>query len=421
MWTGCLLACLGMRSGRAEIDRTPYPASPEIKGLQVQMVDDAIALGVHHAAVNVNLAGLLVPDPAPGQPSLTVDGRTFGFDQAYAESLDGVIKPLSDRGIVVYLILITYRSADPRIRELTIHPDADEATGTVMAADTVTAAGRSCYQALTEFIAARWSGTDSSHGRAWNWIVGNEIDSHFEWHQMGPATTEQVAEQYEEQVRLAWTSLRKHSAEARVLVSLDHHWTGRGHADPLQACSGRSLLEAFASRARARGDFDWHVAHHPYPVDLFDPRVWQDPVGFDDDTATITFRNLEVLTRALDRPELRFNGEPRRISLTEQGFNVNQDPDGELLQAAAYAYAWEKIRRLRGIDAFIYHRHVDHSLEGGLRLGLWTNKPGSIADPDRQRPIWRLFRAAGTPDWEAAARPFLETCGLATWDDVTAR
>jgi hypothetical protein len=414
-----LLLALWAGLAHAEPDATPYPVKPNAKGLQVQMVDDAVALGIHHAGVNVNVTALIAPEVKPGQPTLTVDGFTFGFNEGYAKTLDRTIKGLSDKGIVVNLILISYRTKHPRLREIAIHPQASETTGTVMAANTVTPEGRACYKAVTEFIAARWSGRDDSHGRAWGWIIGNEVNSHFEWHEMGPATAEQVAAQYEDQVRLAWTSLRKHSANARVYLSLEHHWTAKGNPNPAKACGGRELLEAFAKKAKERGDFDWNLAYHPYPTNLFDPRTWKDKVTFDDQTPKVTFRNLEVLTRKLATPEMLHQGKPRRLSFTEQGFNVmKNNPDAETIQAAAYAYAWEKVSRLPGIDAFLYHRQVDHAKEGGLRVGLWENKPGSIADPGRQRPIWFLFKAAGTPEWQSLAAPYLKTCELKNWDEV---
>lgn len=405
----------------AETDPTPYPAKPNPKGLQVQMVDDVLDLGVHHAGINLALNGLLSPaNPArPGQPTASADGFTFAINEAYAQSLDRHIKPLSDRGLVVTAILITYRSPDERIRALTVHPSADPAKGTTMAANTVTPEGRACYKALTGFIARRWCSADASHGRLWGWVISNEVNSHHEWHQMGPVTVEQLAAQYEDQVRLAWESLRRHSAHARVYLSMEHHWNSQGHPDPLQACRGRALLEAFARRARERGDFDWHLAFHPYPSDLRDPRTWLDKVTFDDASPKVTFKNLEVVTRKLSSPELLFAGKPRRLSLTEQGFNVTQRPDALAEQAAAYAYAWEKVTRLGGaIDAFLYHRQVDHAKEGGLRFGLWSNKPGTILDPDQRRPIWHLLKAAGTPEWSAAAAPCLKTCGLQSWDEL---
>lgn len=411
-----LLLAVGLR---AEPDPTPYPTTPSPKGLQVQMVDDAVALGIHHAGLNVNLTALLLPEPKPGQPSATVDGFTFGFNENYARNLDRSIKALSDRGIVVTLILIHYRSADARVNTMALHPGADPAKGTTLAANTVTPEGRACYRAVTEFVAARWSSADRTHGRAWGWVIGNEVNSHHEWHQMGPASVEQVAAQYEDQVRLAWTSLRKHSASARVYLSLEHHWTAKNHPNALQACPGRTLLELFAKQARARGDFDWNLAFHPYPASLRDSRTWLDKVGFDDATPKVTFKNLEVVARKLATPELRFEGKVRRLSLTEQGFDLGNRPNSADEQAAAYAYAWEKIRRLEGsIDAFLYHRQVDHAKEGGLRLGLWSNLPGTISEPAQKRPIWFALQAAGTPEWDKLAAPYLPVCGLKNWDEV---
>ena len=421
MWPLCVFFLSLSAAAFAIPDLTPYPATNSPKGLQVQMVPDALELGIRHAALNITLNSLLSSEKEakPGQPTASADGFTFGINLQYAESIDRRIRPLSEHGVVVTLILITYRSPDERIRSLTVHPKADRVKGTTMAADTVTPEGRACYKALTDFIARRWSSADASHGRVWGWVVSNEVNSHHEWHQMGPATVEEVATQYEDQVRLAWESLRRHSANARVYLSMEHHWTAQNHRDPLLACPGRTLLELFAKRARERGDFDWNLAFHPYPWNLRDPRTWLDKVTFDDATPKVTFKNLEVLTAKLATPELLYAGKPRRLSFTEQGFDVTQRPEALAEQAAAYAYAWEKISRLGGtIDAFHYHRQVDHAKEGGLRFGLWSNQPGTISEPDQKRPIWNLVQAADTPGWKASAEPYLKTCGLKSWDEL---
>ena len=412
--------CLSSMAGAAP-DPTPYPATSSPKGIQVQMIPDALELGIHHATLNIRLNALLTPakEAKPGQPTASADSFTFAINQKSVEAMDRQIKPLSDKGVVVTLIITTVRSPDERIRKLTIHPKADPVKGITMAADTVTPEGRACYKALTDFIARRWSAADAKHGRVWGWIVSNEVNSHHEWHQMGPATVEEVATQYEDQVRLAWGSLRQHSANARVYLSMEHHWTAKNNRDPLQACAGRTLLELFAKRARERGDFDWNLAFHPYPSNLRDPRTWLDKVSFNDNTPKVTFKNLEVLTKKLATPEMLYAGKPRRLSFTEQGFDLPDRPEGLAEQAAAYAYAWEKVLRLGdAVDAFHYHRHVDHSLENGLRFGLWSNKPGTISEPDQKRPIWFLFKSAGTAEWKAAAEPYLKTCGLKSWDEL---
>ncbi|MEN9020217.1 MAG: hypothetical protein GWQ05_09595 [Verrucomicrobiaceae bacterium] len=54
------------------------------------------------------------------------------------------------------------------------------------------------------------------------------------------------------------------------------------------------MVDYFAKEAK---DFDWHLAFHPYPENLFEPRFWNDkPATTSADTPRITFKNLEVLT-----------------------------------------------------------------------------------------------------------------------------
>ena len=195
------------------------------------------------------------------------------------------------------------------------------------------------------------------------------------------------------------SAVRRHSAWARVYVSLDHHWSirysGRGR---LQAFAGKEFIDYLARRGREddADNFDWHVAYHPYPENLFEPRFWNDKSALPDPTTPrITFKNLEVLTEYLQRPELLYEGQPRRVILSEQGFHTPDGPAGEAIQAAAYCYAYRKIATLDGVDAFILHRHVDHPHEGGLRLGLRRYLPAE-ADPRPRKMIYECFRQADT-------------------------
>ena len=182
----------------------------------------------------------------------------------------------------------------------------------------------------------------------------------------------------------------------------------------------RTFLEHFARIAKERGDFAWHLAHHPYPDDLGNPRTWLDKDAWPTDNSPhITFKNLEVACRWNLRPELLWQGQPRRIILSEQGLHCLATPDGEQLQAAGFAYVWEKVSRLDGIDALIWHRHVDHAHEGGLRLGLWSFKPGTISEPYKKRQFYDLFLKAGTPAWPEAATFALPITGLQSWDELT--
>jgi hypothetical protein len=137
-------------------------------------------------------------------------------------------------------------------------------------------------------------------------------------------------------------------------------------------------------------------------------------------TPRITFKNIEQLAAYMNRPEMLHQGKPRRIILSEQGFHSPDTDEGQLLQAAAYAYAYQKIRKLNAIDSFILHRHVDHGQEGGLNLGLWTrHKPGKHpAEPAEKKKIYEVFKAADTPSWEEAFRFALPVIGLKSWSEL---
>ncbi|MCX6853691.1 MAG: DUF5722 domain-containing protein [Verrucomicrobia bacterium] len=405
----------------AQPNTEPLPTPPSIKGLQVQMTDDALALGIHHAGLNINITALIDLKSKPGNPTRTLDGQTFSFNENYLRSLDSQIKPLSDKGILVYAIVLSYPSKKSEIDEIALHPDArDDYKYSIAAFNVQTPKGRAWLRAVSELMAERWSGAHPEHGRIWGWIVGNEVNSHWLWFNLGRKPLSDAVTEYAKAFRIMHESVRKASQNARLYISFDHHWSSSMHGiSAEEATPGRDFMDVFAKQIRETGDLDWNVAWHPYPEDLGNPRAWADKtVTSAETTNKVTFKNLEVLSRHLHQPELLYQGQPRRIILSEQGFHTLLNPEGESLQAAAYAYAWEKCRKLPLIDAFIYHRHVDHAKEGGLRLGLWRNAPNTISEPQSKKQIWDLFRVAGTPEWDAEAAKLLPVTGLKSWAEL---
>ena len=399
----------------------PYPQPASKKGLQVQMVDDALALGIKHAGLNCHLASYVDLAGKAGSVQFAFEGRDYSFRAERVAALDAQIKPLSDAGVVVSLILLNYENGDEALNAIFLHPNYDRAakTNRMSAFNVVTPEGQRYLRATVAFLAQRYSEPAAPNGRVWNYIAGNEVNSHWWWNNQGRATAAEVASDYERAVRIIHSAVRTASINARVFLSFEHHWGIRyPPGAPDQACPGRELLELFARFARERGDFDWHVAYHPYPENLGDPRFWRDKTALPtDDSPRITFKNLDVLPRFLARPELLYHGQPRRIILSEQGFHCPERPDGERDQAAAFAYAWWKVAHLDGIDAFILHRHVDHAHEG-LNLGLWTHRPDTISTPGRHRQMYEVFRLADTPEWESAFAFALPVVGLKSWSEA---
>ena len=413
-----MLLMLTFSAAAASKYNEPFPHAASKKGLQVDLVDDAIALGVKHAALNFDLCRLIDPAGDTNNPSYDLNGRIFHFHCQYLDWMDHRIKALSDHGILVYIIVLAYQSNDPKINRILLHPNVVTNLPNGLAAfNTVTQEGRDWFQASLEFLAERWARPDQQFGRAVGYIIGNEVTSHASWYNMGPVTMQQFAEDYLRTVRLAHDAIRKQSSWARVYLSLDHHWNIHYPAlNDHESFAGRPFLEYFAQRAKEGGDFDWHLAFHPYPENLGEPRFWNDKTATtNENTPRITFKNLEMLTEFMSQDQMRYHGKPRSIILSEQGFHTPDGPDGQKIQAAAFCYAYKKIEKLNGIDAFILHRHIDNANEGGLMLGLRGMTPKN-GDPHPKKLIYDCFRDADTPAWKRTFQFALPIIGLKTWD-----
>jgi Family of unknown function (DUF5722)/Domain of unknown function (DUF4838)/Glycosyl hydrolase family 67 N-terminus len=397
----------------------PWPES--IKGLQVQMVDDAVALGVKHAGLNVGLPQVI---DWSGKSDVfhEADGERIAINMGYISGLDKTVKGLTDAGMNVTAILNNQIPTAPNPDNPLIHPNTDLANAPfhLGAINVTDDRGLLYYRAVMEFFASRYARPDAEHGWISGYIVGNEVQAHWEWYNIGKMPLDAFIEDYGIALRYCDLAIRKYHAKARTYVSMEHHWNEAIRDDPLTAFKGKAFLEGLSAWANAGGDFPWQVAFHPYPENLFDPRFWNDRhavLSFD--TPRITFKNCEVLPAFLNQSQFLHQGNPRRIIFSEQGFNTPDGPDGEVAQAAAYACAYHKISHMPEIDAFILHRHVDHKKEGGLKLGLWTWKEeGGSCDPGRKKPIYDVFRLADTDEWEDAfafAKPIV---GINTWDEV---
>jgi len=402
--------------------RMKFPASPSKKGLQVKMIDDAVRLGVKHSTVNVLVPLLIAWDHRPDDILYEMDGETFHFDRGAIRRLDHRIKALSDAGMIVSLVLLDlYITAGAPSNRVMIHPRFDPACPNHYSAfNTVTDEGLKYFKASIEFLVARYTRPDRKFGRALNYIVGNEVNSHWWWTNMGRVAMEDFLEDYLRTVRIASTAARKICSAARVYISLDHHWTIFFGKDDTKAFAAKPFLDRFARRAREQGDFPWNLAYHAYPESLWDPRTWLDKDATDSfDAPMITFRNIELLPAYFRRPALLYRGRPRHIILSEQGFHVPKGEDGEILQAAGFCYAYYKVAHLEGIDSFILYRHVDSKAEpAGLRFGLWARVETPSGETLRKRKIYDVFRLADSPRWREAfafAKPII---GIERWEEL---
>ncbi len=401
-----------------------YPRARSKKGLQVQWVEDAIALGVQHAAFNFDIGTAVKLAPAPDDLAFNMDGSAFWFDRAHIEDLDRKVKAMSDSGATVTLILLNYAHPGAPANLILQHPGYDAACpGHISEFNTGTPEGLAWFKAWVEFVADRYSAPGFPHGRVVNYIVGNEVNAHWDWANMGRVSMRQFSLDYARAARICAMAVKKYSSSGRVFLSLEHDWNVLyAETNEMQGFPGRQFVDYFNQITKAAGDFDWNMAFHPYPEDLFNCLAWNDKTAtFAENTPRITFKNIEMLPRYFRRKELLFRGAPRHIILSEQGFHAPLTAEGEKLQAAAYCYAWRKIVNLKGIDSFILHRQVDNAGEGGLNLGLWRRDPNTTSEPLVKRPMYEVFRLADTPRWRKAFEFALPVIGIKSWTEIERR
>ncbi len=393
----CEGACYAEDMG-ASLRDMPYPVTESKKGLQVTMVHDAINLGVKHAALNVNLGSFLWVEPVEGDTiPYDFDGETFYFRKSVVEDNDARVRELTEAGVIITYILLNSHTwgwvqTPDDLWEIIKHPGFCEG-GRISAFNLHNPRAVRYYMAWIAFLTDRYTMEGAPYGRAVGHIVGNEVNSGFEWCNMGEVSVKQYVYDYTAALRLCWQVSTSIWSGARTYISLDHFWTGANFsANPNRFYGSKFVLEELIRLGSTEGEIGWNVAHHPYPENLNFPDFWNDASATDDeDTYRITFKNLEVLARFLYKEECLFKGQRRRIILSEQGFNSHNTATSEVLQAMAYGKAYRKVMEIPEIDSFILHAHGDNKGEFGLNLGLWRRRPESSV-PDTPKPIYYVFR-----------------------------
>jgi hypothetical protein len=387
-------------------------------------VEDGKALGFGQSNQNIDIGRLIDWQSVEPKLSFEFEGRKIGLRPAAVAVLDRELQALHAAKMRVTGILGNYVPKTMSRTSPLVHPLTDPATVPEgpAAFNTATEEGVFFYRAILHWLVDRYTREDAPFGQIAGLVIGNEVQNHWGWYHLGAVEPEVLLREYSVALRIADLATRSVHADFPIFISLDHHWTLTATTDRTHDFTGLEVLEGVHERARREGDFPWNLAHHPYPENLRQPSFWNDrsaPLRFD--APRITFHNLEVLPAFLRQPRFLFEGKPRRIVLTEQGFDCPPGPDGELVQAAAFALAWKKVQALPGIESFLYHRHVDHPHENRLLFGIREHDgSANVNGVGRARKLWDVVQKAGTPEEEAAFAFALPIVGRKDWSDVVA-
>lgn len=420
------------KNGKYEIiSRSRYITNPEarakynvytdyssIKGLLVDPnklnSGELEDLGVEQAAYNIPLGRIMGQTSSANHPTIYYDynGRTYAFNGQSIAEYDIVFGSLSKKGINVTAILLNDRNgAYPEV----IHPKARSGSSApYMMFNGAEENGINAMAAAATFLAERYSGT--GHGTISNWVIANEINARKEWNYMEHTDTYNYAKEYAQAFRVFYNAILSVNGQAKVYMPLDQTWNrNREHEGNYDA---RDILDSFNSIIKEKGNIDWRVAYHPYPVPLTNAAFWNTGAYYkkltvdSPNTAMICMKNVHVVTDYLQREEfLMDDGGVRSVLLSEQGFTSSSG--GEGVQAAAFAYAYYIAEANSHIDGFLLNRQTDapEEVAQGLAFGLSYSGGG-------RKQIYNVFKYIDTSESQKYTEFAKGILGISDWTSV---
>ena len=349
----------------------PYPTRKNIKGIQPDFQDINQIIGNNAGGVAMNLLWIEWEpnESAEGCSGVMYDGHCF-VPNANTVNL---IKQYTDAGVLVTAVVYGVPSWARR-------------TCSGVVADyfcAPTEAGAKGFGRFVGFLANYFNGRNG-HGRIADFVIHNEVNAS-EWFNYGctkgSCDVGTWTTVYSQSWNAAYDYAKKEQPNSKILISFEHHF-GSTFDSMLQNARPVVSAETFLKYLIPKlGDRDWRIAWHSYPPDLTNPAFGAN------DWPRITFGNIGVLAGWLRQ---HYPSDPHawEIQLTENGINGTTS-SMQATQATQLCQAFRNILGTPGIESFIYHRLMDHSVElaAGLGLGLWN--------VDRsQKPAWAVWALA---------------------------
>jgi hypothetical protein len=403
----------------------PFIKPLNIKGLggynanRKAPTSDLEDLGITSVTVNIWISGLMRSQPNKNHISFKYLGKTYYVHKPSLEKYDKTLLSTAKNNVEVSAILLVAKASDTpdkKIGAILQHPDCDPA-GIYSMPNVTTPKGVQYYAAILDFLADRYSKPDKKFGRIHHWIIHNEVDAGWVWTNAGNKKALVFMDLYHKSMRMSYNIARAYNPNSKVFISLTHYWNWTSNK---KFYHSKELLEQLIDFSNAEGDFEWAIAHHPYPESLREPKTWLDKkVSFDFDTKLITFKNTEVLDAWVKQPKVLYKGKYKRtVYLSENGTNSPTYGEQDLKeQAAGMAYALKKLKYLDGIDGFQYHNWQDNRKEGGLRIGL-RRFPDDKEKPGATKPVWYVYQAFATDKEDEVFNQYKNMIGIENWNEI---
>ena len=394
-----------------------YTPVSSIKGLLVDPsrlnTGDLEDLGVKQAAYNIPLSKITGQTTSANYPTIhyTYNGKTYAIDGQSVAEFDIVFGSLSKKGIRTTAIILNDMNYEyPEL----VHPKARSgSTAPYVMFNGAEEAGIDAMAAMVTFLAERYSGT--GHGTVSNWVIANEINARSHWNYMEYTDVYNYTKEYAQAFRVFYNAIKSVNASAEVYMPLDQTWN-RNMKD--RNYDARDVLDNFNTIIKEKGNIDWQLAYHPYPVPLTNAAFWNTGAYYKKltvdsvDTAMINMKNIHVVTDYLCQESfLTDGGEARHVLLSEQGFTSSSG--GEGVQAAAFAYAYYISEANSHINGFLLNRQTDapEEVAQGLAFGLNYSNGG-------RKQIYNVFKKIDTSESQQATEFAKGILGISDWSSV---
>ncbi len=366
-------------AGKCITTALAYPKRKSIKGIQPDFQDPNQIIGNEGAGVAVNFVWEFWQPSQSGTCAagqVLYDGYCFTVNSGQTASVTQAVKTYSDAGLVVTAVVY----GPPAWARVSC--DTSLVAAPYFCAPTEEGARH--YGRFAGFIAHYFNGLNG-HGRVADFVIHNEVNAS-EWFnygcKKGTCNVSTWANVYAQSYNAAYDAIIKEQPNAKVLISFEHHF-GKTYDSMLSNARPVVSAETFLSYLIPKvGSRDWRIAWHAYPPDLLKPAFGAN------DYPRITFGNIGVLAGWLRQ---NYPSDPHawEIQLTENG--INGTASLRTTQATQLCQAFRNVNGTPGVESFIYHRLMDHSVEtaSGLALGLWGEKGA-----EDMKPAWSVWALA---------------------------
>ncbi|MBE6582375.1 MAG: hypothetical protein E7648_03830 [Ruminococcaceae bacterium] len=372
----------------------PIFKATTVKGLEVQYIADAQLIGVGQTVVHVKLNELISNDPEKST-AFVYGADRYLIDNEALTLLDYRVKTLSDAGINVHInYILTF---DANADEALYYPDAKGESDTIFAPNVSSFDNAKTFAAVMHHLAERYSLSDAKYGFCGSYILGYEVNNTYESHNSGKSDLISNAKDYAAYLRFADLAVRSAYSKGKVYASVSNVWNA-ADSELVGVFGARDFLTEVSKRVY---DVNFGIAVNPYPSDLQMTEFWLDEKATETlDTEYLTMKNITVLNEFLSQKEILCNGKIRSVIIPEFGVSGVYGEESEKKQAAAYALAFYNASRLPTLEAFVWHRHVDHNYEIGLNYGLYSSSELTLERKEKKE-IYDIFAAVDCFDSES--------------------